>query len=127
MENRSLVTKDYFKLRILLNRTNKRSNEKTNIRFLIQKSEFKWRFVATLDQKGSSIIELCSYGSENSWDESGFSGLQALENFCCTNLDKYQKIMGINDMRLSSESKVSDLVTKITDKLRDLLISEQTS
>ncbi len=74
-----IIQKEYFKLVVLINKSNKLKNEKTKLTFkVIQTHQIEHLYAAT--HAGSKIC-LASCGIKNFWQVTGFSGLFELENF----------------------------------------------
>lgn len=90
MENREQVVADYFKLRVLLNRSNSKSNQKTEIDFIVHQNE-PGKFVlfaALTGVQNAKMIEICHRTARLGWEGSGYSGLFACEDFCTSFLKK---------------------------------------
>ncbi len=88
LDERNEITKDYFKLHILLNRANKKANLKTKILFVIRNLPDQIQFVATLNETaGNPSIELCVRRPNQKWKGSDSTGLYALEKFCANRLE----------------------------------------
>lgn len=90
MENRESVLADYFKLRLLLNRTNLVRDQRTEIDFEAHQTKpFEYKLVATLKGlKNPRHLELCRRSQARRWESSEYSGLIYLEDFCVTFLKK---------------------------------------
>ena len=90
MENRELVVAEYFKLKLLLNRTNLVRDQKTEVIFeFIQKGEYDFGLIATLSGiYNPKHIELCATMGARGWRPSEYSGLYDLEEACATYLNE---------------------------------------
>ena len=115
MENRELIMADYFKLRLLLNRTNLVRDQKTEIVFeALKKGALDYRLIATLKGvRNPKHIELCKTTSRQSWLSSDFSGLFALEEFCASYLRRRLQTQ-------SSFETVQTTVRNLQTELRNL-------
>jgi hypothetical protein len=83
MENREHVIADYFKLRLMLNRTTPIRNQSTEIEFLILKKNLGHSLIATLSGvRAPKHIELCNQHGRGRWKAAEYSGLNYLENYC---------------------------------------------
>ncbi len=91
MDDRKLIVNEYYKLSVLLNRSNKEPNLKTEVRFLIRSLSNQTQFVATLRGEGTTLIQLCTSELNFRWEQSGFSGLKNLEKFCADRLNYCQE------------------------------------
>ena len=119
MENRENIVADYFKLRTLLNRTNFKSNEKTDIEFTLRRrAPDNFYFAAELKGiRNPNKIELCQKNGRNLWQPSNHSGLFHLEEFCANFFRK-----NISDNPTDSEMKSTAL--HLHNELRSLGISK---
>lgn len=124
MENRNAVVGDYFKLRLLLNRTNLVRDQKTEIVFEAKRvSDFDYRIIATLEGvKDPKYIELCKRSVLGGWEPSEHSGLFSLEDFCVSFITKEMKKIGFSDL---IEEEVHKTVKKLQNELRNLGISRE--
>lgn len=115
MENRELVLAGYFKLRLLLNRTNLVRDQKTELVLeAIRKGDLDYRLIATLKGvKNSKYIELCKTSLIERWEPSEFSGLFSLEDFCASYLRQHLP-------RRSSFEVVKTMVQGLQAELRSL-------
>lgn len=118
MENRELVLADYFKLRLLLNRTNPVRDQKTEIVFEVLKNgDSDYRLIATLrGVKDPRYIELCKKSMLKPWRPSGFSGLFSLEEFCTSYLHRH-----LQDINSFEATRI--LVQELQAELRSLGIT----
>ena len=84
MHNREQIIKEYFQLRILLNRSNNLANQKTEMVFEIQ-SRPNQEFVLVAKLKSDVIrggLILAKKPKLKNWSAFGFTGLDSLEEYC---------------------------------------------
>jgi hypothetical protein len=79
MANTSQIKQDYFKLLNLLNKGNKKSNEKTEVYFYIEQIGSEFLFFAAISLK--QRILLVRKNNSLNWHEANISGLIYLEEF----------------------------------------------
>ena len=114
MENREHVLDDYFKLRVMLNRTNLIRDQKTEIEFIVLNLAKGYSLVATLQGvKDPKHIELCTTDGRGIWMSSGYSGLFDLEEFCSAFIRR-------NLNRKFSLEDAKMVVTSLKKELKDL-------
>lgn len=115
-----MVLADYFKLRILLNRTNLIRDEKTEVEFrVLIKGASDGSLMATLiGVSDPKYIELCKIGSRGSWVPAGYSGLGYLEDFCVSFLRKGTQVG-------SSGKEFQEILVKLKKELQSLGISRE--
>lgn len=118
MENRANIASDYFKLRLMLNKTNLRTNEKTEIEFVILGGgKLAFVLVATLvGINKPKSLELCKVNQIGFWKSSGFAGLPDLEDFCANFLNK-------NMLSQSTLQELKEVSLALRDQLQNLGIS----
>jgi hypothetical protein len=117
MENRQNVVADYLKLRNMLNRTNPKSNQKTEVEFRAIVSKRSTILFATLKGvRNPKLLELCRRREEEGWKASYYSGLFALENFCI-------EFLRTNLKKEADPRQVQKVVGQLSDDLRSLGIS----
>ncbi len=127
MRNRKEIVTDYFKLRILLNRGNKRPNEKAEITFTILEMHSKsLRLVALLNNAADEpSIELCFYQPIYGWERSGFSELTALETFCAERLRFFQKNLNLRNNQTLTELNKRNMRDSLIFELRSLGVPQK--
>lgn len=120
MENRELVLEDYFKLRLLLNRTNLVRDQKTEVEFnVIQNGDSDYRLIATLSGiENPKHVELCESRAIIRWKSAGHTSLIYLEEFCA-------KFLKQNLMPNFSKKEMNKAVSSLKKELQSLGISAQ--
>lgn len=91
MQNRELIVKELFELRLLLNRSNPKPNQKTEIEFCLHISKdplFKSEFVIRLKEFPSTAITLSRKNKKLKWEIPSVSYAPYLEDFCIVMLNK---------------------------------------
>ena len=89
MDNRENIVAEYFQLRMLLNKTNLKKDEKTEIEFLLRHDQRDFWVVASLKKTSpSKTIEICRKKSNGRWARSECTGLFNLEDYCAETLNK---------------------------------------
>ena len=118
MENRENVVAEYFQLRVLLNKTNLRKDEKTEVVFLLRHNqEGDVCLVAALAKiSPSKAIEICGKPRNGSWRGSEYSGLFYLEDYCA-------KFLNSGASAKSEASEIEILILDLDKNLRNLGIS----
>jgi hypothetical protein len=123
MDQRKLIVADYFKLYVLLNRSNKHRNEKTSLKFeFIFESADQLIFVASLEGSSNDAkIQLCHYDLEAAWIGSGYSSLNYFENFCAENFNEGFNFLKINfKKRKPNLEEMNHMMNRIKKELRGL-------
>lgn len=125
MENRTELVREYFRLMVLLNRSNDLPNEKTQIYFKILRSnkDLIELTVTTRKTADSRYITLCLWRLGKRWIPSAYTGLTFLEKFCADELNfsvKKQK----TEFRSVSNIQLSSMASDVQEKLRDLALSK---
>jgi hypothetical protein len=111
MQNRTQIIKDFFQLRVFLNRSNQLPNQPSQLKFEIRSGGArKLELVATMVCHGrrNSLI-LAQKLPQYTWQSSGFSTFVHLEDFCSESLNRYPE-----------DTKVEVLETKLWEELRNL-------
>lgn len=91
MEYRSEIVEELFRLRIALNKSNLKSNQRTELNFRIQKSlnaEVKIEFVGYLEGVKNSAFLVLSHKRKKLWTESNLNQFPYLEEFCTNELNR---------------------------------------
>ncbi len=118
MENRTEVIKEYFELRLLLNRANQKSNQKTELDFEIRKlSNLEFHFIAFA--KGhlpKAFLSICHTNDYIKWLTPDQSRFHYLGKYCADELNKKQS--QLNNINLEQSKKF--LVDHVRIRLRSL-------
>lgn len=86
MANTSQIKQDYFKLLQLLNKGNKKTNEKTEVYFYIEQIGTEYLFFAAISLK--QRILLVRKNNTKSWGSAHITGLAELEDFISSEVKK---------------------------------------
>lgn len=116
MEYRDKVVEELFKLRIALNRSNPKNDQRTELKFKIQKSlkmELRAEFVACLEGIKNPAFLVLSYKRVDIWVEPNSNQFPYLAEFCTKKLN-----------RLSKNKEDTNIVEQIQNQLRTLGIKK---
>ena len=115
MEYRDKVVEELFRLRVALNRSNLKSNQRTELKFKLQKSlnvGIKMEFVAYLEGAKDSAFLVLSYKQTSLWVEPNLNQFPYLEEFCTKELNRLNR------------NKDQNIVEQIQNQLRALGIKK---
>ncbi len=121
MENRNSIVNEFFQLRVLLNRANKKPNQRTELTFKIRSLPNKqFQFGTHLEGEGA-FLELCIRDKKTTWERSGSSKFRLLEDFCARQLNECEKNLQITSLRNLTEVDALNICGFVLDRLRNLL------
>lgn len=126
MERENII-KEYIQLRNLLNRSNKLSNERSELSFeIIEYKPFEYRLFAILesDQEAHKLA-LAERNRQKIWERTGFTKFKNLEDFCALSLNNYEYLENKSDMPMGITSdKLKAYGQNISNIFADLFLNQ---
>ena len=110
MQDRNQIVREYFQLRVFLNRANLAANQQTDLKFIITQTDSdRLELLATAKaNQHSAKLVLAVKNKPGVWEAGGFSKFRVFENFCCENLN------------ISKASDLTVIEKNLNDALRSL-------
>ena len=110
MQDRNHIVHEYFQLRVFLNRANPATNQKSELKFEIKRTNHSRLelLVIAKGNKQSPKLVLAIKDKPGIWEVGGFSEFRVFENFCCESLN------------IAKESNLTILEKNLNNALRSL-------
>lgn len=116
MEERAHIVKELFELRIYLNKSNVKVNQKTELKFEINKKlNGTYEFICFVNSAKKFPYIVLSYKIKQFWSKLDLNRFPYLEEFCTYELNK-------NEALLKDQKKLANYIQK---RLFDLGISQK--
>jgi hypothetical protein len=125
------VVKEYFGLRDYLNRANKLSNQKTELKFEIEQNKlFEFRlyavsYVISIRVQESHKIAIAERTANRTWERTGHTRFRNLEEFCAQFLNQQEEHLdAFHKLREPSDKILKEWSEQITETMKMLLLNK---
>lgn len=121
MEREKIIS-EFFKLQLLLNKSNKVANLKTQIDFKIEIfGETECRILGQLKGSGESHkMILAVRGLDRTWERGGYTELKNLESFLAGAANEAERRLDFSELKILNLSESNSLIFEIKDEVKRL-------